>query len=286
LMPGLAKEQADVVYAGPGDLFVAAGAGSGKTHVLVSRFVAAVLGEGLLDEHRVEEILAITFTDKAAGELAERIRATLITAGRPVEASAVDEAWVSTIHGMCSRMLRRHALEIGLDPRFAVCTNVQAAVLTQEAFEDAARELLVTLPALEPLIVDFGASVVSRAIISVHGKLRSMGRSSGDVVLCAGPTPTELGVLAGEFEMLADTFAGFPETMTTAKSTSLAHDIAVAIRDLAADGSPTKRARLLLGTFGALRQAGKRRAEADRGGRQRTRRRYHRRVDTDRVCAV
>jgi len=249
----LAQEQAAVVYAEPGDLFVAAGAGSGKTHVLVSRFVAAVLGEAPLDEHRVDEILAITFTDKAAGELAERVRATLLRAGRPKAARAVDEAWVSTIHGMCSRMLRRHAFEIGLDPRFAVCTNVQSAVLMQGAFEDAARGLFAESPMVETLVLDFGASAVSRAVIQAHGEQRSMGRTPSDVVLCEPPTPRTLEELAGEFDSFASTFSGFPETATTKQSAVVARGVAESLRALRSADVPADAARLLLGTIGGAK---------------------------------
>jgi len=248
----LAQEQAAVVYAAPGDIFVAAGAGSGKTHVLVSRFVAAVLGEGPLPEHGVDEILAITFTDKAAGELAERVRTTLVRAGRPREARAVDEAWVSTIHGMCSRMLRRHAFDIGLDPRFGVCTNVQAAVLMQEAFEDAARELFAESPEVEALVLDFGAAAVSRAVMDAHGQLQSMGRSPADVSLCGTPTARTLGELATDLKAIAAAFEAFRETATTARNAAVARGAAESLRDLASTDTPAHGARELLGEVGGL----------------------------------
>ncbi len=253
MRPDLAPEQAAVVYARPGDLFVAAGAGSGKTHVLVSRFVAAVLGEDPLDAHRVDEILAVTFTDKAAGELSERVRSTLLRAGRENEARAVEDAWVSTIHGMCSRILRRHAFEIGLDPRFGVCTNVQSAVLIQEAFEEAARAAFEDSPDVEALILDFGAAAVSGAIVTAYGELRSMGRSPGDVVLCADPSAGDLTRMAKEFEELAAAFAAFPETMTTAQNATAARDAATLLHELAAGPGSIESARAALGHLGTQR---------------------------------
>ena len=254
----LTQEQAAVVYAEPGDLFVAAGAGSGKTHVLVSRFVAAVLGEGSLDAHGVDELLAITFTEKAAGELAERVRATLVRAGRPGEARAVDQAWVSTIHGMCSRILRRHAFEIGLDPRFGVCTNVQSAVLMQEAFEDAARELFAAPSGVEALVLDFGATAVSRAVTDAHGQLRSMGRSASDVALCGTPTVRTLREFAENLEGIADACAALPVTKTTTRNAGIARRVATALRALTASEPLTDSARTLLGEAGSesLRRTG------------------------------
>lgn len=252
------EEQAAVVYAEPGDLFVAAGAGSGKTYVLVSRFVAAILGEGPLEEHGVDELLAITFTEKAAGELAERVRATLVAAGRRREARSVDQAWVSTIHSMCSRMLRRHAFEIGLDPRFSVCTNVQSAVLMQEAFEDAARELFAGPSGVEALVLDFGAAAVSRAVMDAHAQLRSMGRPAADVALCGTPTARALNEFAGDLEGIADACASLPVTKTTTRNAGIARRVASALRTLTPAQNLADDARALLGESGSesLRKTG------------------------------
>src|SRR2546430_13601152 len=87
-----------------GLVFVSAGAGTGKTMVLVERFARAVCDEGV----DVESILVITYTEKAAGELRSRIRARLVDAGRPDLARQLDGAWVSTIHGFCHRLLGSH----------------------------------------------------------------------------------------------------------------------------------------------------------------------------------
>ena len=65
-------------------------------------------------------MLAITFTSKAAGEIKSRVKGALRAGGMTEQALKVDDAWVSTIHGMCSRILRAHALELGIDPAFTV----------------------------------------------------------------------------------------------------------------------------------------------------------------------
>ena len=116
-----------------GEVFVSAGAGTGKTTVLVERFVRAVCDAGL----DVESVLVITYTRKAAGELRARIRAALHARGRPDLARRLDGAWISTIHGFCSRLLRTHPFAVGLDPRFHELADDQAAVLRGEAFERA-----------------------------------------------------------------------------------------------------------------------------------------------------
>ncbi|MBA2342471.1 MAG: UvrD-helicase domain-containing protein, partial [Thermoleophilaceae bacterium] len=99
-------EQRAAIDRRDGPVFLRAGAGTGKTAVLVERFVAAVLEDGL----KVEQLLAITFTEKAAAELGARIRARFLELGRRDHARAAEGAWISTFHGLCSRILRAHSL--------------------------------------------------------------------------------------------------------------------------------------------------------------------------------
>ncbi|HEY7697300.1 MAG TPA: UvrD-helicase domain-containing protein, partial [Vicinamibacteria bacterium] len=94
-----------------GTVFVSAGAGTGKTTVLVERFVQAVCDDGL----DVGSLLAITYTDRAAGELRSRIGARLRERGRPDLALDLDGAWISTIHGFCRRLLSQHTVAAGIE---------------------------------------------------------------------------------------------------------------------------------------------------------------------------
>ena len=89
--------QSGAAIEAPGVVFVSAGAGTGKTTVLVERFVKAVCERGL----DVDSLLVITYTERAAGELRDRIRARLVEAGRAELARELDAAWISTIHGFC-----------------------------------------------------------------------------------------------------------------------------------------------------------------------------------------
>src|SRR5438034_8961618 len=116
-----------------GEVFVSAGAGTGKTRVLVERFVRAVCDEGL----DVQSVLVITYTRKAAAELRARIRSELGKRGRFDLAQQLDGAWVSTIHGFCARLLRAHPFAVGIDPRFRELDEEQGAVIRGEAFERA-----------------------------------------------------------------------------------------------------------------------------------------------------
>ena len=131
----LMPQQRDIVTTLDGPLFVSAGAGSGKTFTLTRRILWALSPEsGPFVEH-LDQVLAITFTKDAAAEIRERVRGTLIEAGMDEESLLVDDAWISTIHGMCSRILRAHALELGIDPEFQVLEGNAADVLLNQAIE-------------------------------------------------------------------------------------------------------------------------------------------------------
>lgn len=151
----LMPQQLQIVKTLDRPLFVSAGAGSGKTFTLTRRIVYALSPEsGPFVEH-LDQVLAITFTRDAAAEIRDRVRRALIDEGMDEEALTVDDAWISTIHGMCSRILRAHALELGIDPEFTVLTDTdelmdQAVehVLARATASDAAPELAASLKAL------------------------------------------------------------------------------------------------------------------------------------------
>lgn len=151
----LMPQQLQIVKTLDRPLFVSAGAGSGKTFTLTRRIVYALSPEsGPFVEH-LDQVLAITFTKDAAAEIRDRVRRALIDEGMDEEALTVDDAWISTIHGMCSRILRAHALELGIDPEFTVLTDTdelmdQAVehVLARATAPDAVPELAASLNAL------------------------------------------------------------------------------------------------------------------------------------------
>lgn len=116
----LMPQQRDIVTTLDRKLFVSAGAGSGKTFTLTRRILWALSPESGPFVDGLDQVLAITFTKDAAAEIRERVRAALVAEGMERAALSVDDAWISTIHGMCSRILRAHALELGIDPEFSV----------------------------------------------------------------------------------------------------------------------------------------------------------------------
>ncbi|HVU77037.1 MAG TPA: UvrD-helicase domain-containing protein [Gaiellaceae bacterium] len=156
-----------------GEVFVSAGAGTGKTTVLVERFVRAVCEDGL----DVESVLVITYTRKAAGELRGRIRAALQARGRHDLARRLDGAWISTIHGFCSRLLRSHPFAVGIDPRYRELDEEHGAVLRGEAFERALASFCAGRdPERLRLLATYGAQGLRRRLSGVYETLRSAGR--------------------------------------------------------------------------------------------------------------
>ena len=172
-MTALPNDQQRAAIEAHGTVFVAAGAGTGKTAVLVERFVRAVVDDGL----DVDSLLVITYTERAAGELRARIRASLLERGRADLALELDGAWVSTIHGFCRRVLGAYPLAAGVDPSFRVLDEPQALVLQAEAFAAALERFCA---ADEPdrwrLLATYGAVGLRQMLVEVYATLRSAGR--------------------------------------------------------------------------------------------------------------
>ena len=174
------EEQLVAIERREGDLLLDAGAGSGKTSVLVERFARSVLEDGI----EVGAILTITFTEKAAAEMRERIRARLRELDADEAARATEGAFISTIHGFCARVLRAHALAAGLDPAFVVLDAPDADRLADQAFDEALEELARDSSTHPPaphqptidLIAGYGAGGLRSSILQVHGELRSRGQ--------------------------------------------------------------------------------------------------------------
>ena len=186
---GLNDEQLAAVEA-EGSVFVSAGAGTGKTSVLVARYVRAVCDRGV----DVDSILVITYTRKAAGELRSRIRASLRERGRPDLARELDGAWISTIHGFCNRLLRAHPFAAGLDPRFRELEDAGAAVLRGEAFDRALQDFCASGDAERVrLLATYRADGLRRMLTGVYETLRSAGR---ELVLELGQRPSLESALA------------------------------------------------------------------------------------------
>ena len=124
LLEGLNAPQRDAVTHPGGPLLILAGAGSGKTRVLTHR-IAYLLATGAA---KANEILAITFTNKAAGEMRER---SGLLVGRQVRAM-----WVMTFHAACARMLRAHADKLGYTRQFTIYDQADSRRLIKRCLDE------------------------------------------------------------------------------------------------------------------------------------------------------
>ena len=120
----LNKEQREAVLHRDGPLLILAGAGSGKTRVITFR-IAYLVGDGHAE---AGEVLAVTFTNKAAGEMRERVEALI--------GSEADGLWLSTFHSLCARLLRREAPKIGLSRDFVIYDSSDQVAVVKQALRD------------------------------------------------------------------------------------------------------------------------------------------------------
>jgi len=165
------------------DIFLRAGAGTGKTSVLVDRFCAAALEP----DGGVERILAFTFTERAADQLRRRIRDELSRRLREAEGEradalrealeATDRAWISTIHGFCRRLLASHPAAAGIDPRFRVVDETEAERLATRAFDSALSEMVESG---EPEALELAAANRRRTLFEMTRGAYDELRSHGD----------------------------------------------------------------------------------------------------------
>jgi ATP-dependent exoDNAse (exonuclease V) beta subunit len=168
------------------DVFTEAGAGSGKTGVLVERYCDCVTEDGV----GPEAILAFTFTERAAGELRRRVRRRLMDrahaaadrgdAERAAEIARAaregERAWITTIHGFCRRLLAAHPVAARLDPRFRVLDASEAARLAEGAFDIAVEEVVAEKGAgAARFVAGFSGRRLRELGVDVHERLRSQG---------------------------------------------------------------------------------------------------------------
>src|ERR1043165_3222981 len=159
LVSALNPEQQEAVLHTVGPLLILAGAGSGKTRVIAHR-IAHLVSSGLTDHDR---ILAVTFTNKAAEEMRNRVGSLLKMDCR--------QMWISTFHALCARLLRREAPHIGLSRDFVIY--------------DSSDQLTVVKQALKALQID-DSFVQPRAALSRISSAKNRMESPDDVAGAAG----------------------------------------------------------------------------------------------------
>ncbi len=221
----LNEQQRAVVDRLEGDVFVDAGAGSGKTRVLAERFAALALGLGRVDALR--RILLVTFTEKAAAQLGERVRRVLLRSGHPGLARATDEAWISTIDSLFARIVRRYALESRVDPAFGMLVEPERERVRREAFDEAAEPLLAA-GGVAALLDTFGVAQVRSAVFEVADRSRAMGHGVDELRPAGRGDPGTSA--AGRLEAIAARLAPAADTATGRRNMERALELADALR--------------------------------------------------------
>ena len=163
-------------------LSVTAGPGAGKTTVLVERYLEILRTKNV----SVDNIVAITFTNRAANEMRQRVREridTILREASPKERQTwlrhkrtLEGAVITTIHGLCSRLLHEFPVEANIDPQFVLLDEHQAAMLLESAVEDS---LTDTIHHGNETILEFaqgtGRAALATALIELHRKYRDEG---------------------------------------------------------------------------------------------------------------
>jgi ATP-dependent exoDNAse (exonuclease V) beta subunit len=174
-------EQQAAIEASTPEVLVEAGAGTGKTGVMVERYCRLVCERGASPA----AVLAFTFTDKAAAELRQRIRAEI---ERRAEAGSerarqllpsLGSAWVTTIHGFCNRLLAAHPVAVGIDPRFRILDGPETERVASEAFDEALEAFLSDGgEAREETAAAFDVGGLRGMVLGAHAELRSRGEAA------------------------------------------------------------------------------------------------------------
>ncbi|MHB8635240.1 MAG: UvrD-helicase domain-containing protein [Fimbriimonadaceae bacterium] len=181
-------EQTAIIETDEPRFMVRAAAGSGKTFVIVRRYLRHILDEGC----DPRSVLAFTFTAKAAAEMRKRVVDELRDRGEPELAQAVETGPISTIHSFCERLLRENAIEAGLDPEFEIATEADSAEMQRAAV----RQVLTSAdsevsPEAVELVgeltgrIEYGSSgpydFLESAVLQVLGAFRSAGLNPSDL---------------------------------------------------------------------------------------------------------
>jgi ATP-dependent helicase/nuclease subunit A len=161
---------------------VTAGPGAGKTTVLVERYLHILRTRDI----SVDQIVAITFTNRAANEMRERLRREmdhLLSSAAPRERAkwmrhkrTLDGAIITTIHGFCSRLLREFPVEADIDPQFMLLDSHQSAMLEEAVAEDSLTEFISSDDqAVTELAAGVGRLGLARGLIDIYRSMRNQG---------------------------------------------------------------------------------------------------------------
>src|SRR5216110_425316 len=195
----LKPAQADAAYTIDRHISVTAGPGSGKTTVLVERYLHILRQRDL----SIDQIVAITFTNRAANEMRERLRErlnTILLTAAPKERRrwldykrTLDGAVITTIHGFCARLLREFPVEARVDPQFLLLDEHRAAMLLDAVVEEALTEFISSGHVeISRLTLGVGRGRLAAALAQLYRDVRGQGLSLNDLAMkTAGSHATE-----------------------------------------------------------------------------------------------
>lgn len=161
---------------------VTAGPGAGKTTVLVERYLHILRTRDI----SVDQIVAITFTNRAANEMRTRLRREmneLLWSAAPADRArwthhkrTLDSAIITTIHGFCARLLREFPVEAGLDPQFILLDAHRSAMLEEAVAEEALTQFISEEhQAVTELAAGVGRARLARGLIDIYRSMRNQG---------------------------------------------------------------------------------------------------------------
>src|SRR5574338_270798 len=222
----LLPEQAAAAYEIDKHISVTAGPGSGKTTVLVERYIH------ILREHSltIDQIVAITFTNRAANERHERLRAELNQMLRIANDEerrrwlnykrTLDGAVITTIHGFCARLLREFPIEARVDPQFLLLDEHRAAMLLESIVEEVLSEFISNGHVeISRLTLGVGRSRLATALAQLYRQARGQGLSLEDLALAtarAHATEADHAAALEELERTMNEFLGVRRTTKAA----------------------------------------------------------------------
>jgi ATP-dependent helicase/nuclease subunit A len=186
----LLPEQAAAAHEIEKHVAVTAGPGSGKTTVLVERYLHILRKHNL----NIDQIVAITFTNRAANEMRERLREQLDLILQTAASDdrrrwlnykrTLDGAIITTIHGFCARLLREYPVEARVDPQFLLLDEHRAAMLLESVVEEVLREFIVAGHVeISRLTLGVGRARLAAALGQIYRDVRGQGLSLVDLAL-------------------------------------------------------------------------------------------------------
>ena len=187
----LLPEQAAAAYEINKHISVTAGPGSGKTTVLVERYLHILRENPHLN---IDQIVAITFTNRAANEMRERLREQLNLILQTASADerrlwlnykrTLDGAVITTIHGFCARLLREFPVEARIDPQFLLLDEHRAAMLLESVVEEALTQFISAGHVeISRLTLGVGRGKLAQALGQIYREMRGQGLSLPDLAM-------------------------------------------------------------------------------------------------------